>query len=97
MHFDFEDSENSSTTCGSNGGESHVDEEERADNGHGLGDGEPQTAAEVELTGGKVVSTGLSRTSKKRAFTVKESEVIDLTGDGEVRARPVKRTRRSAV
>lgn len=97
MHFDFEDSESSSTTFGSDGGESHVDDEEKADNGHGLGDGEPRTAAEVELTGGKVVSTGLSRMSKRRAYIVEESEVIDLTGDGEVRARPVKRTRRSAL
>lgn len=97
MHFDFEDSESSSTTFGSDGGESHVDDEEKADNGHGLGDGEPRTAAEVEVAGETVLSTGAAQVAKKRSLAEYEGEVVDLTRHGEVRARPVKRARRNAV
>lgn len=101
MHFDFEDSE---TGSGSSGGESYVgDDDEEADGGHGLDDGVRRGGVRAEVKGEVMVSTGSARAGKKRAFIEEESEFVDFTGDDqvwrakEVRTRPVKRLRRSAV
>lgn len=100
MPFDFEDSEISSTSCdsGSDGGENHTGDDEKADYGRGV----RRDAMKADGADDVMVSTE-SLIGKKRAFVEDGGEVVDLRDHDqfrmveEVRARPVKRVRRSAV